>query len=153
MIPGSNGQEFHAGMKMPDEEASYHREGQFMDLEFAMKQQVFAVVGDTVNETKYAYRIKQALLEQGKTVYCVGKELTSLNEVPETIDVIILCINHHKGLPLLQECTKTYRGLIVQPGAESPEILEYLDTHQSNYMQGCILIGISTYGKGIKHEN
>ncbi|MEG0919397.1 MAG: hypothetical protein RSA49_01780 [Anaerovoracaceae bacterium] len=33
-----------------------------MDLKEIMKQKVFAVVGDTVNEEKFAFKIKDCLL-------------------------------------------------------------------------------------------
>ena len=48
-----------------------------MDLEQIMQMNTFAVVGDTLNPEKYAYKIKEGLLEQGYTVYSVGKELAS----------------------------------------------------------------------------
>lgn len=36
-----------------------------MDLQEIMQQHTFAVLGDTLNEEKYAYKIKHALLEKG----------------------------------------------------------------------------------------
>ena len=36
-----------------------------MDLEQIMQMNTFAVVGDTLNPEKYAYKIKEGLLEQG----------------------------------------------------------------------------------------
>ena len=50
-----------------------------MDLEQIMQMNTFAVVGDTLNPEKYAYKIKEGLLEQGYTVNSVVKELASLN--------------------------------------------------------------------------
>ena len=38
-----------------------------MDLEQIMQMNTFAVVGDTLNPEKYAYKIKEGLLEQGYT--------------------------------------------------------------------------------------
>lgn len=46
-----------------------------MDLKEIMQQHTFAVAGDTLNEEKYAYKIKHGLLEHGYNVYSVGKEL------------------------------------------------------------------------------
>lgn len=36
-----------------------------MDLAQVMEQRSFVVVGDTLNEEKYAAKIKRAMLEQG----------------------------------------------------------------------------------------
>ena len=116
-----------------------------MDLQQAMTQRVFVVVGNTLNPEKYAYIIKHRLLAQGYTVYCVGKELASINDVPEAIDVIDLCINHHKGIRLLKECTKSFKTMIIQPGAESNEIFRHLDENNLPYMEACILVGLSLY--------
>ena len=79
-----------------------------MDLEQIMQMNTFAVVGDTLNPEKYAYKIKEGLLEQGYTVYSVGKELASLNEIPGDLDIIDLCIHPAKGIKLLQECKKPF---------------------------------------------
>lgn len=116
-----------------------------MDLKEIMDQESFAVVGDTLNEAKYAYRIKQGLLEQGYTVHAVGKELASLNDVEGEIDIIDLCIHPVKGLKLIEECQKSFRCIVIQPGAESAEIFAYLDAHHLPYIEGCLLVGLSLY--------
>ncbi len=116
-----------------------------MDLREIMRQESFAVVGDTLNEEKYAYRIKQGLLEQGYTVHAVGKELASLNDVPGEIDIIDLCIHPAKGIKLLRECRKSFKCILIQPGAESAEIFAYLDAQNLPYIEGCVLVGLSLY--------
>ena len=121
-----------------------------MDLKEIMQQQVFAVAGDTLNEEKYAYKIKHGLLEHGYTTYAVGKELASFNDIPGDIDIIDLCINPAKGLSLIQECTKPFKCIVIQPGAESDELLAYLDKKQLPYIQGCVLVGLSVYAKDKK---
>ena len=113
-----------------------------------MQQHTIAVAGDTLNEEKYAYKIKQGLLEHGYKVYSVGKELESFNDIPEEIDIIDLCINSVKGLKLIQECKKTFKCIVIQPGVESDELLAYLDEHKLPYIQGCLLVGLSVYSKG-----
>lgn len=116
-----------------------------MDLQEIMSQRTFAVLGNTLDESKYAYKIKQELLEHGYTVYCVGKELESLNEIEEEIDIIDLCIHPAKGIKLLKECTKNFKCIVIQPGAESEEILNYLNEKQLPYIEGCLLVGLSVY--------
>ena len=116
-----------------------------MDLKEVMRQKNFAVVGDTLNEEKYAYKIKKQLIGKGYKVFSVGKELTSLNDISEEIDIIDLCIHPVKGLKLLQECTKTFKCILIQPGAESKEILSYLQDNKIPYIAGCILVGLRLY--------
>ncbi len=118
-----------------------------MDLRETMRQRVFVVVGDTLKSEKYAYKIKHGLLEQGYTVYAVGKELQSINDVPEEIDVLDLCIHPVKGLALLKENQKAFKNLVIQPGAESPEILEYLEDQKLPHIEGCLLVGMRLYGQ------
>ena len=116
-----------------------------MDLKEIMKQENFVVVGDTLNPEKYACKIKQGLQEQGYQVWSVGKELPSLNDVPGEIDVLDLCIHPAKGLKLVQECTKRFRCAVLQPGADSRELMDYLDAHNLPYIQGCLLVGMRLY--------
>lgn len=118
-----------------------------MDLKEIMHEKVFAVVGDTLNEEKYAYKIKNELMEHGYKVYCVGKELASLNDIPEEIDVIDLCINPAKGLNLMKECKKDFKYILIQPGAESDELLKHLEKSHSSFMEGCALVGLRLYSK------
>ena len=116
-----------------------------MDLKEIMQQKVFVVVGDTLNEEKYAYKIKDGLIKAGYEVYAVGKELESINDVCGEIDIIDLCIHPAKGIKLLKECKKKYKCVVIQPGAESDEIIEYLTSNNLPYIEGCILVGLSMY--------
>lgn len=116
-----------------------------MNLEQVMQQQHFVVVGDTVQEGKFARRIKEGLLSSGYTVAAVGKELASINEVPFDIDVLDLCIHPAKGLALLQQSDKSYRTVVVQPGAGSEEIFAYLREQAIPYLENCLLIGMREY--------
>ena len=119
-----------------------------MELKEIMEQKVFAVVGNTLDGEKYAYKIKKAMLERGYTVYAVGKELVSINDVPEEIDIIDLCIHPVKGLDLMKECRKSFKCIVIQPGAESPELLQYLNDQKLPYIQGCLLVGLSRFKRG-----
>lgn len=124
-----------------------------MDLKEIMQQKVFVVVGDTINEEKYAYRIKNELKQNGYQVYCVGKELESINEIEESIDIIDLCINPVKGLQLMKECTKEFKSIVIQPGAESQELIEYLNEKNYPYIEGCLLVGMSLYSKSESYHD
>jgi len=116
-----------------------------VDLREIMQQRRFVVVGDTLNEEKYAHKIKWGLIAKGYTVHCVGKELASINDVPGDIDVIDLCIHPAKGIGLLRACEKPFKCVVIQPGAESEEILRYLGENRLPYLEGCLLVGLSLY--------
>ena len=118
-----------------------------MDLQEIMQQRVFAVAGDTLNNEKYAYKIKTGLKEAGYTVYSVGKELASFNDIAESIDIIDLCINATKGLQLIKECKKSFKCIVIQPGAESDELISYLNENNLPYIEGCLLVGLKLYAK------
>ena len=118
-----------------------------MDLKEIMRQRVFAVAGDTLNPEKYAFKIKHGLLDKGYTVHSVGKELPSFNDIPGDIDIIDLCINPARGLALIKECGKPFKCIVIQPGAESDELLSYLDEKKLPYIQGCLLVGLSVYAE------
>lgn len=116
-----------------------------MNLKEIMDQHVFVVVGDTLNEEKYACKIKNGLKEKGYKTYAVGKELISINDVTEEIDIIDLCINPVKGLKLIKECKKTFKCIVIQPGAESEELFAYLRSNNLPFIEGCLLVGLSLY--------
>ena len=118
-----------------------------MTLEEIMNQTSFAVLGDTRNPEKYACKIKNQMLAAGYTVYPVGKELASLNDIEGELDVIDLCIHPAKGLKLMQECRKQFKTIVIQPGASSPELVAYLEEKKLPYIDGCLLVGLSLYAK------
>lgn len=116
-----------------------------MELSNIMQKQRFAVAGDTLNPEKYACRIKEGLRAAGYDVWGVGKELPSLNDLPEGIEILDLCIHPVKGLALLQACTRSFDCIVVQPGAESEELLAYLQQTGRPYLESCLLIGLREY--------
>lgn len=116
-----------------------------MNLQEIMEKDHFVIVGDTLNEEKYAYKIKDALLSNGYKVACVAKELKSLDEVDFNIEVVDLCINPLKGLEIIKNTSKKFEVVLIQPGAESQEIKDYLDSKNIPYLEGCALVGVRLY--------
>ena len=116
-----------------------------MDLKEIMEQKKFAILGDTLNPEKFAYKIKEKMQKSGYTVYSVGKELTSLNEIEDEIDIIDLCIYPVKGLKLLKENKKEFKCVVIQPGAENEELISWMEEKKIPYIHGCLLVGLSTY--------
>jgi len=116
-----------------------------MNLKEVMDQKKFVIVGDTLNEEKYAHKIKRKMIKNGYEVSSVGKELDSINDVEGDIDVIDLCINPVKGLALMKECNKGFKTVVIQPGAESPELTDYFKKNDIPYLEGCLLVGLREY--------
>ena len=116
-----------------------------MNLKEIMNQHSFAVLGNTLDESKYACQIKNGLIEKGYQVYSVGKELESINDIDGNIDIVDLCIHPAKGLRLLKECRKPFRMIVVQPGASDDELIAYLEDNNIPYINGCLLIGLKLY--------
>ena len=116
-----------------------------MDLREVMEKKNFVVVGDTLNEEKYAYKIKQGLLKKGYHVACVGKELASINDVEGEIDVIDLCIHPAKGIRLIEECQKPFQCIVVQTGARSEELFALMKKKNLPNIEGCVLVGLRLY--------
>ena len=42
-------------------------------------------------------------------------------------------------------CEKPFKCVVIQPGAESEEILRYLGENRLPYLEGCLLVGLSLY--------
>ena len=118
-----------------------------MDLKDILSKKTFALLGDTLDPEKTAYEIKEKMTHNGYTVYPVGKELSSINDIPEDIDVIDLCINPIKGLNLLKEYEKDINAVVIQPGAGSDEIVDFLNERGIPYINGCLLLGLKVYKK------
>ncbi len=116
-----------------------------MTLKEIMNLNNFVVVGNTINEEKYAYKIKNELIKTGYNVQCVGKELSSINDVNFEIDVLDLCINPNLGLKYLKENNKNIKVVVIQPGAESAEIIDFLKAKKIEYLEACLLIGMNLY--------
>ena len=116
-----------------------------MTLEDIMGKKNWVVLGDTVNEEKYAYRIKKELIEKGYIVECVGKEKNAIDDVEMDIEVVDLCIHPVKGLKLLMETHKDIPCVLIQPGAGSEEIESYLTEKGIPFVNGCALKGMEAY--------
>lgn len=116
-----------------------------MELKDIMELKNFVVVGDTLNSEKYGYKIKHALLEKGYNVECVYKELKSINDVSFDIDCLDLVINPFKGIELLKKNKKKIKTVVIQPGAESEEIINFLKENNIDYLEGCLLVGLKLY--------
>ena len=110
----------------------------------------WVVVGDVLNPSKYAYRILNSLKADGFNVVGVnpsaqdGGVYNSLSDVPYKIEVLDLCINPYKGIKILQEAsTLKIDKILIQPGAQSSEILTFCKINGLIAIEGCALVELS----------
>ena len=117
-----------------------------MDIKELIKEKNWAVIGDVTNESKYAYKILNKFKEKGYTVSGVhpkGGEgvYKTIKEVPYKIDAIDLCINSKVGIEYIKEAKSLgINNVLVQPGAESKEILTYCKEKGMNIIENCALV-------------
>ena len=121
-----------------------------MDASEFLNYKNWVVIGDVINPSKYAFRILTALKEADFNVVGVNPSeidnsvYKSLEEVPYKIDVLDLCMNPHKAIKILQgvEMLKINKVLI-QPGAESDEIINFCKKAGMAVIEGCALVELS----------
>jgi len=107
----------------------------------------WVVVGDVLNRLKYAYKILSSLKEADFNVVGLNPSINSdevydsLKNIPYKIEVLNLCINPSKGIKILQEAHELkIDKVLMQPGAESPEIINYCKENGIQAIEGCTLV-------------
>lgn len=120
-----------------------------MNIENLIKLKNWVVIGDVSNEAKYANKILNKFKLKGYKVSGVhpkgGKNIyTNLKDVPYTIDAIDLCINAKLGIKYLKEANELgIKNVLIQPGAESNEILTYCKENSINAIENCALVQLN----------
>jgi len=110
-----------------------------------------AVVGATDNPAKYGYVIYRDLKRKGFPVYAVNKgrntvdgdrAFASLADLPERPTVVNFVVPPPATLRILQQCLDLdLMNVWIQPGAESPEVLAFLQEHGFNYVaNACVMV-------------
>jgi len=117
-----------------------------------LKYKNWVVIGDVLNSTKYAYRILNALKDNGFNVSGIhpkdesGLIYRSLKEVPYSIEVVDLCINPKYGIEYIKEAESMgINNILIQPGAESPEIIRFTEENKMSAAEGCALVALSKF--------
>lgn len=110
----------------------------------------WVVVGDVLNQSKYASKILLSLKTDGFNVVGVNPSVenksvyNNLSDVPYNVEVLDLCINPYKGIKILKEAhSLKINKVLIQPGAGSPEILEFCKINGIDAIEGCALIELS----------
>lgn len=111
-----------------------------------IKERNWVVVGDVTNPTKYAYQILEKFRFKGYEIVGVhpkGGEgvYKTLKEVPYKIDAIDLCANPKIGLEFIKEANSMgINKILIQPGADSEEIMKYCNENNILAIRGCALV-------------
>jgi predicted CoA-binding protein len=110
-----------------------------------------AVVGATDNPGKYGNVIYRDLKRKGFTVYPVNKNrdtvdgdraYRSLEELPQKPTIVNIVVPPRDTLRTLEKCQDLgLDNVWLQPGAESPEIMSFLEAGSFNYLAtACIMV-------------
>ncbi|MGL5766964.1 MAG: CoA-binding protein [Sarcina sp.] len=119
-----------------------------MDLQDYYRMNLkWAVVGDVVNEGKYAFKILGNFKSKGYEVfgvtpYSIGEGFyNTLEEVEENIEGVNLCVAPKKGYDmLLNDKRHNIKCVIAQPGAGSSEIRDICIQRGIEYIEACTLV-------------
>ena len=112
---------------------------------------VIAVVGATDNQRKFGYAIYRDLKRKGYKAYAVNPNRTSVDgdpaypdlaRLPGKPDLVNFVVPPEVTLSVLKQCLDLgLKNVWLQPGAESPEVLEFLSAHGFNYLVNtCIMV-------------
>ena len=111
----------------------------------------WAVAGDVLNTSKYAYKILDTLKSDGFNTVGVNPSAEnqgvykSLSDIPYKVEVLDLCINPYKGIKIVQEAHKlSIDKILIQPGAESAEILDFCNANGIHAVKGCVLVELQS---------
>jgi predicted CoA-binding protein len=110
-----------------------------------------ALVGATDNPSKYGHTIYHDLKRKGYAVYPVNRQretvdgdraYAKLADLPQPPTIVNFVIPPRFTLHVLRQCLELgLKNVWLQPGAESPEVLEFIQEHDFNYLaNACIMV-------------
>lgn len=119
-----------------------------------------AVIGATDHSGKYGGIIYRDLKRRGLRVFAVNPYRESVDgdpcwksvlDLPETPTIADFVIPARRGLDVVDDCQQAgILNIWLQPGAESPELMEKLDAGPFNWLaHACIMVraGLMTGGR------
>lgn len=116
------------------------------------KIKTIAVVGASNNQSKFGNKIVKNLMARGFEVYPVNpreeeieglKSFASIKDLPAVPDLVDLVVRAEVGLGVVEEAIEIgVKNIWVQPGAESDEIVELLNSYSeiNSVSQSCIML-------------
>ncbi len=110
-----------------------------------------AVVGATDNPAKYGSVIYRDIKRKGYRVFAVNpnretvdgdKAYPDLGSLPEPPDIIDLVVPGWIGIEVAREAmTLGHKGVWVQPGADTPQLVDFLQQNGFDYLaDACIMV-------------
>lgn len=117
-----------------------------MEAKEIIKENNWVVIGEVTNINKYAYKILEKFKAKGRVVVGVHPKggdgvYKTLKDVPYKIEAIDLCINPKLGLEFIKEANSLgIDKVLIQPGAESKEIVDYCNENNIIAIKGCALV-------------
>ncbi len=110
-----------------------------------------ALVGATDNQSKYGHTIFLDLKRKGYRVYPVNprretvqgeKAYPRLADIPEPPTIVNFVIPPRFTLHVLKQCLELgLMNVFIQPGADSPEVMEFIQENGFNYLaNACIMV-------------
>lgn len=116
-----------------------------MTLKDIMQLESVLVLGNTIKEDRYAYKIKNYMQAAGYKSFAVPYEFEAIDDVKEDIDILDICINSDRACNLLEASNKKFKIAVIQPGAESDKLFNLLNAKGIPYIEGCLLVGLRIY--------
>ena len=121
-----------------------------------LESPAFGVVGASPRRDKYGNMVLRCYLQAGREaipVHPAQKEIeglpcaASVNELPETVQSISVITPPSVTEKVVDAAIArgVIRNIWMQPGAESPELMAYLEEMGYPYIQGCLLVGLSLF--------
>lgn len=117
-----------------------------------LEMKVWAVVGANQDPDKYGNKIFKLMQSKGYRVYPVNplydevegekcyKDLTSLPEVPEVIDMVV---SPKRGKAVIEEASRLgIKYIWLQPGTHDDEIMELIESKGMTPVKGCVLVAL-----------
>lgn len=115
------------------------------------KNNSIALIGASTNKEKFGYKILVDLDNKGHVVIPINNKETEIegkkvfknvNEISDCPSIINFVVPPHIGFKITKDLVESgYDNFWYQPGAESDEISEYLDSKNKNYIDDkCIMV-------------
>ena len=115
------------------------------------KNNSIALIGASTNKEKFGYKILVDLDNKGHVVIPINNKETEIdgkkvfkkvNEISDCPSIINFVVPPNIGFQITKDLVESgYDNFWYQPGAESDEISEYLDSKNKNYIDDkCIMV-------------
>jgi predicted CoA-binding protein len=135
------------------DESREHQRSEMKDIARLLEEETttVAVVGATDDDSKFGYVIYRDLKKKGFTVYPINlerltvdgdKAYPSLDALPVEPTIVNIVIPPAPTMKVVKKCLGLgLKNVWLQPGSESPEILDFMQEHEFNYLaNACIMV-------------